>query len=55
MLDLISAAAERGRIAAVDFVEIMPAADIDGIGGLTVSRLVMATMGLIARQQMAGA
>ncbi|MCV6586788.1 MAG: arginase family protein [Marinibacterium sp.] len=50
MLDLISGAAARGRIAAVDFVEILPEADIDGIGGLTVSRLVAATMGLIARQ-----
>jgi agmatinase len=51
MLDLILGAASRGRIAAVDFVEIMPEVDIDGIGGLTVSRLVAATMGVIARQQ----
>lgn len=51
VLALISAAADRGRIAAVDFVEIMPEVDIDGIGGLTVSRLVAATMGVIARQQ----
>lgn len=54
VLDLIMAVADRGRIAAVDFVEIMPEADIDGIGGLNVSRLVAATMGLIARQQQAG-
>ncbi|MFK8077183.1 MAG: hypothetical protein AB8B84_11400 [Granulosicoccus sp.] len=40
-----------GGIAAVDFVEIMPEVDIDGISGLTVSRLVAATMGLIVRQQ----
>lgn len=51
VLELVSAAAGRGRIAAVDFVEIMPEVDVDGIGGLTVSRLVAATMGLIARQQ----
>lgn len=51
VLDLIMGVATRGRIAAVDFAEILPEADIDGIGGLTVSRLVAATMGLIARQQ----
>ena len=51
VLELILAATDRGRIAAVDFVEIMPEMDIDGIGGLTVSRLVAATMGVIARQQ----
>lgn len=50
-LELILATAQRARIAAVDFVEIMPEVDVDGIGGLTVSRLVAATMGLIARQQ----
>lgn len=51
VLELIMAAAEKGRIAAVDFVEIMPEVDVDGIGGLNVSRLVAATMGIIARQQ----
>lgn len=51
VLELITAVAERDRIAAVDFVEIMPEKDIDGIGGLTVSRLVVAAMGIIARQQ----
>lgn len=55
VLELIHAAADRGRIAAVDFVEIMPEVDVDGIGGLTVSRLVAATMGIIARQHMAEA
>jgi agmatinase len=53
VFELISAAADRGRIAAVDFVEIMPEVDVDGIGGLTVSRLVAATMGIIARQELA--
>lgn len=51
LLELIEGVARRGSIAAVDFVEILPEVDIDGIGGLTVSRLVAATMGLIARQQ----
>ena len=51
VLELIMAAADRGHISAVDFVEIMPEMDIDGIGGLNVSRLVAATMGIIARQQ----
>ena len=51
VLELITAVAKRGSIASVDFVEIMPEMDIDGIGGLTVSRLVAATMGVIARQQ----
>jgi len=34
----------------MDFAEILPEADIDGIGGLTVSRLIAASMGVIARQ-----
>ncbi|MEM7375952.1 MAG: arginase family protein [Pseudomonadota bacterium] len=50
VLELVMGAATRGRIAAVDVVEIMPEVDIDGIGGLTVSRLVAAIMGVIARQ-----
>ncbi len=50
VFELINGAAQRARISAVDFVEVMPEADIDGIGGLTVSRLVAATMGIIARQ-----
>ena len=50
-LDLIKGAAMRSYIAAVDFVEIMPEVDVDGLGGVTVSRLVAATMGIMARQQ----
>jgi len=50
-LDLISGAASKAKISAMDFVEIMPEVDIDGLGGLTVSRLVAASMGIIARQQ----
>lgn len=50
-MDLIRGASERGRIAAADFTEILPEADIDGIGALHVSRLITNLMGLIARQQ----
>lgn len=49
-LDLVRGAASRGRIAAADFVEIFPEVDVDGIGGITVSRLIAATMGVIAGQ-----
>jgi len=54
VLDLIVGAADRGRIAAVDVVEILPEVDIDGTGAMTVSRLVAAIMGLLARQQAEG-
>ena len=51
-LSLLKAAAGKSKICAVDFAEIMPEVDIDGIGALTVSRLITAVMGLIARQQL---
>ena len=51
VLELILETAKRARIAAVDFVEILPEMDIDSIGGLNISRLVVATMGIIARQK----
>ena len=51
VLELIFETAKRARIAAVDFVEILPEMDINGIGGLNVSRLIAATMGIIARQK----
>jgi len=50
VLSLIKSVANKANIIAVDFVEIMPEVDVDGIGGLTVSRLVAATMGILARQ-----
>jgi len=50
-LDLIKGAARIGSIAAIDFAEILPENDIDGQGGITVSRLIAATMGILARQQ----
>ncbi|MGQ9365737.1 arginase family protein [Azospirillum sp. ST 5-10] len=50
VVDLIQGAAERGRIAAMDFVEFMPERDIDGMGALTVARVVMTALGTLARQ-----
>ncbi|UUX50539.1 arginase family protein [Nisaea acidiphila] len=50
VLDLFKGAAERGNIAAMDFVEYVPEADIDGLGALTTAGLIAAAMGLIARQ-----
>lgn len=49
-LEMIETAAARGRIVAADFVEYQPDADVDGLGALTVSRLITATLGLLARQ-----
>lgn len=49
-LELIEGAAARGRIVAADFVEYQPDADVDGLGALTVSRLITATLGILARQ-----
>ena len=50
VLDLIKGASARGRIAAIDFVEYLPEADVDDLGGLVVSRLIASTMGVLARQ-----
>ena len=47
VLELIFETAKRARIASIDFVEILPEMDINGIGGLNVSRLVIATMGIM--------
>ncbi|WP_299355101.1 arginase family protein [uncultured Shimia sp.] len=49
-LDLIRGTANKARIAAIDFVEYMPEADIGDLGALTVSRLIASTLGLLARQ-----
>ncbi|MEM6660814.1 MAG: arginase family protein [Pseudomonadota bacterium] len=49
-LDLIRGAAHRGRIAGVSLVEYVPEMDVDGQGALTASRLLAATLGLLARQ-----
>ena len=52
VLNLIKGVAQKAKIEAMDFTEIMPEVDIDGIGGLTVSRLIASTMGIIARQKL---
>lgn len=49
VLGLIKGVANKAKISAINFVEIMPEADVDGIGGLTVSRLIATTMGIISR------
>ncbi|MDE2694399.1 MAG: arginase family protein [Paracoccaceae bacterium] len=50
-LDLIKGASKKGRICGINFVEYMPEVDIDGIGALTTSRLIAASMGIISRQE----
>lgn len=50
-LDLIRGAAGKGRIAAMDLVEYLPEADVDGIGALTLSRLLIFALSIIARQE----
>lgn len=52
VLDLMVGAAGKGRIAAMDFVEYVPEADIDGLGGLATAGLISAAMGILARQDM---
>ena len=49
-LDLIKGVAEKARIVAIDFAEFCPEHDVGGMGALTVSRLIAATMGIVARQ-----
>ena len=50
VLDLISAVAEKARIAAFDMVEFMPDRDIDGQGAALAAQLLAAAMGIVARQ-----
>lgn len=49
-IGLIKGAASKGTIAAANFTEFLPESDLDGIGAMTVSRVIAATMGVIARQ-----
>ena len=48
--DLLDGCAARGRIIGLALTEFMPAADIDGLGALTVTRILAHAIGLIARQ-----
>lgn len=49
-VDIVQGVARRGRIAAFDLVEFMPARDIHGLGALTASRLLVNAIGAIVRQ-----
>ncbi|MFI5011787.1 MAG: arginase family protein [Hyphomicrobiales bacterium] len=48
-IELIQGASERGRIAAFDLVEFMPARDVAGLGALTAGRIIAYVIGLVAR------
>jgi agmatinase len=50
-IGLIKGAASKGTIAAINFTEFLPEADVDGLGALTVSRIIATTMGVVARQE----
>jgi agmatinase len=50
-IGLIEGVAERGRIAAFDLVEFMPARDVDGLGALLAGRIVAHVIGLVARNR----
>jgi agmatinase len=49
VIELIEGASQRGRIAAFDIVEFMPAQDLGGLGALTAGRIVAHVLGLVAR------
>jgi len=49
-IDLIAGLGRRGRIAGFDLVELHPPADIDGLSGLTASRILVNVIGTIVRQ-----
>ncbi|MEL7543292.1 MAG: arginase family protein [Pseudomonadota bacterium] len=51
LVALLRGVAARGRIAAFNIVEFMPARDIDGLGALVAGRSVATALGLMARQQ----
>ena len=48
-IELINGVSERGRIAAFDLVEFMPARDVAGLGALTAGRIITHVIGLVAR------
>ncbi|MFZ5673502.1 MAG: arginase family protein [Pseudomonadota bacterium] len=49
-VDIIQGVAQKARIGAMDFVEYMPERDVDGLGALTLGRLIITALGAIARQ-----
>lgn len=50
VIDLISGVGKKARIAGFDLVEFYPPADVDGLSALTAARILVNTMGVIARQ-----
>jgi agmatinase len=50
VLELLDAVARRGRLAAMDCVELVPGRDPDGLSALTAARIVAYAMSLAARQ-----
>ncbi|MGD9478065.1 agmatinase [Shinella sp. G-2] len=50
VIDLIAGIGKRARLAGFDLVELLPPADIDGMSALTAARIVVNTIGAIARQ-----
>ena len=51
LVEILEAAAARGRIAGFNLAELMPSADIGGRGALVAARLTAMVMGLAARQR----
>lgn len=52
-IDLIAGASRRGRIVGMDLVELLPAADFDGLSALTASRILVNALGAIVRRSRA--
>jgi len=50
VLELVGAVAEKARIVGFDMVELMPDRDVDGLGAQMASQVLMAVLGILARQ-----
>ena len=50
-LELLAGVASKARIAGVVFTEFMAPRDIDGMGAATAAQIVIATLGILARQR----
>lgn len=51
VLELFAGVAEKGRIAGVGMVEMMPERDVDGMGAQVAAQLLTSVLGLLARQR----
>lgn len=49
VVDILHGLAGKGRIAGMDVVELVPALDVNGIGSLTASRLILNLIGAVVR------